>query len=1222
MPNGVLLDLRGNRLNSGDPATAFASFETAQVIGPGTVRVSYSGGERTLTGNYQIGTDGNVYFVADTAFPPGQQTVTVRTAPEVSIYRGTDANDTALSGASTDDYIYGGSTARETGTGSDTIDAGSGNDTVFAGDGADTVFGGAGRDVLYGGSGNDSLSGGMGADSIFGGEGADRIDGGAGNDVIDAGPGANRVAGGTGNDSITAGSGADTLFGNAGRDSIRAGDGDDTIYGGDSADTIEAGAGNDTVYGEAGSDVIFGGAGNDTLYGDDPAPAAATTETLRWTTQGASGTDLRQGFTQDTGSVNVSVSFRDDGSLAETTSSNTAIYTGNTATAPNSSLFIRGGGGETGTTTIDFAADPESGVTDAVRDVGFWITDIDGVRDQANNFVDQVTVTAFDSDGNEVPVTITLPAGSNDTRSGQTVTGSLNNDEANEADGAAYVQIPGPVSSIVIGFRNADGGTTNHAVFVSDIAFTTVVPTGGDDTIDGGDGDDRLFGGAGNDTLSGGEGRDRLEGGAGNDTLYGGAGEDSLHGGTGNDHLYGGSENDTLVGGAGDDTIYGGAGDDVIGGFDDEGGNDVLYGGAGNDRILGGAGNDTVYGGDGDDLLTGGTGTDTIYGGAGSDYIAVTDDHGSNTVVGGEDEGDTDVDTLGLYNFTSTEGATLVYSDAETGTASFDGTDAHVAFSEIEQVMLTDYDDTVDASATADGVSVFLRDGDDSFVGGAGDDYVSAGAGADRVQGGAGDDTIDLGTDDGAIDTVVLENGSGQDTILGFEAPVDNGDGTFTGRDQLDVTNLFDGNGDPVNVADVTVSEADGHAVLTFPGGESITLNGIGAAEAGNPFYLNAMGIPLTDGTVSGTAGDDVIAPGYVDQDGDRVDGDDAILPGDSGADDLIEAGAGDDTVRAGDGDDEVYGGTGNDTLFGGAGDDTLFGGAGDDILQGGAGRDTLFGGAGDDQLTVGAGDSAFGGAGDDVFTLDDTTGEPGRTISGGAGDETVGDTLKLGTRGNLREVLENANDDGTGSFSGTATLDDGTVIAFDEIENIICFTPGTQIVTPTGTRDIADLRKGDLVLTRDHGLQPIRWIRARSVPARGRFAPVRIRPGVLSGQDGDLLVSPQHRMLFQGYRAELLFGESEVLVPAKHLIDGKLVTQDEGETVTYIHMMFDQHEVVFANGAPSESFHPGSIGLTAVSEAARDELFAIFPELRADVNAYGKTARRCLKRHEARLLL
>ena len=108
---------------------------------------------------------------------------------------------------------------------------------------------------------------------------------------------------------------------------------------------------------------------------------------------------------------------------------------------------------------------------------------------------------------------------------------------------------------------------------------------------------------------------------------------------------------------------------------------------------------------------------------------------------------------------------------------------------------------------------------------------------------------------------------------------------------------------------------------------------------------------------------------------------------------------------------------------------------------------------------------------------------------------------------------------------------------------------------------------------------------------------------------------------MFQGYRAELLFGESEVLVAAKHLVDGKLVMQDTGGDVTYIHMIFEEHEVVYAEGPTTESFHPGEVSLSAVSYPAREKLFALFPELRSNIGGYGQTARRYLKRHEAELL-
>ena len=150
--------------------------------------------------------------------------------------------------------------------------------------------------------------------------------------------------------------------------------------------------------------------------------------------------------------------------------------------------------------------------------------------------------------------------------------------------------------------------------------------------------------------------------------------------------------------------------------------------------------------------------------------------------------------------------------------------------------------------------------------------------------------------------------------------------------------------------------------------------------------------------------------------------------------------------------------------------------------------------------------------------------------VIGGEGDETIGDTLQLGQLADLSTLVITTPANVGGGMSGYVTLDDGTILNFSEIENIICFTPGTRIATPSGARMVEGLKIGDYVVTRDHGLQPIRWIGKRTVPALNRFAPVRIRPGVLSGLETDLLVSPQHRMLFQGYRAELLFGESEVL--------------------------------------------------------------------------------------------
>jgi hypothetical protein len=200
-----------------------------------------------------------------------------------------------------------------------------------------------------------------------------------------------------------------------------------------------------------------------------------------------------------------------------------------------------------------------------------------------------------------------------------------------------------------------------------------------------------------------------------------------------------------------------------------------------------------------------------------------------------------------------------------------------------------------------------------------------------------------------------------------------------------------------------------------------------------------------------------------------------------------------------------------------------------------------------------------------------------------------------------------------TGVGAGTLT--------FSNIENVICFTPGTLVATVRGLRAVERLSIGDLVLTRDNGPQPIRWIGSRTVPAYGKYAPVRIGKRALLGLQRDLIVSPQHRMLFSGYQAELLFGCREVLAAAINLVDDTAITRQEGGMVTYIHLLFDQHEIITAHGALTESLHTGDGALAGLSAASRAELFNLFPALRSDPAGYGATARRVLKQHEARLI-
>ena len=185
----------------------------------------------------------------------------------------------------------------------------------------------------------------------------------------------------------------------------------------------------------------------------------------------------------------------------------------------------------------------------------------------------------------------------------------------------------------------------------------------------------------------------------------------------------------------------------------------------------------------------------------------------------------------------------------------------------------------------------------------------------------------------------------------------------------------------------------------------------------------------------------------------------------------------------------------------------------------------------------------------------------------------------------------------------------------------IACFTRGSQIKTQSGEVAIEDLAVGDRVETLDHGLQPIRWIGSSKRHATGNMAPILIRKGAL-GNTRDLRVSPQHRMLLSGWHAEVLFGEREVLATAKSLVNDHSILREEGGEVEYFHMLFDTHEIVYAEGAPSESFHPGPEGWKALDEPTRNEILELFPQLaNGNFDSYGPSARASLKYKEGSLL-
>lgn len=229
-----------------------------------------------------------------------------------------------------------------------------------------------------------------------------------------------------------------------------------------------------------------------------------------------------------------------------------------------------------------------------------------------------------------------------------------------------------------------------------------------------------------------------------------------------------------------------------------------------------------------------------------------------------------------------------------------------------------------------------------------------------------------------------------------------------------------------------------------------------------------------------------------------------------------------------------------------------------------------------------------------------------------------TGQTVTLGAGGQFTVTGDGDEE----NFNFTYAVTDGvnTDTGFVNATSIPCFVAGTKIATPSGDKQVQDLAPGDLVLTQDDGPQELRWIGTRTVAAEGAFAPILIRAGTF-GARHDVQVSPLHRVLIRDSLAELLFGEAEVLVNAKDLVNDHSVLRVTGGTVTYVHLMFDKHQVVFSEGLATESFLPGPQTVKSMEAQVVDEICAIFPELDPKTGAgYSPAARRTLKGYEATL--
>jgi Ca2+-binding RTX toxin-like protein len=1008
---------------------------------------------------------------------------------------------------------------------------------------------------------------------------------------------------------------------------------DDLILAFEGNDTVEAGEGDDTVYGGSGDDSISGGTGNDTLFGDTGGGAvggagAPVREVFEWDEAPdpngpnpiESGDPISGPFTQDTGSNNVTFSIVSSAGITTFSSEDILVddivTDGGVADDDSSLDSLLNANGSSVAYRLDFESQAEN--------LSFRVNDID--------FGSQVTILAYDAEGNLVPVGLTvgedLVLGST-AQPNDTATSNGGGGVPNEDDYSVLVEIAGPIERLEIVHNQVN--ENQSGINISDIYFDTLpgdLGPEGADTIDGGEGDDEIFGEGGDDVLAGGDGDDSVEGGEGDDAITAGAG-DSVSGGDDADTIV---VDQALLDGAGNKTgtisADGGSGgddDDTLDltGFDgfrnlvsspDPDGNST-------------SGSVEVLNSDGDWVLVNFAEIETL----------LLPSQPPDGVVDGEDFGE----TMGP-GYDDADGPTDGGGDVIDGP---DGND--------DTILGNGGDDTIDAGLGDD--SVDGGEGNDSVFGGEGDDTLVGGSGVNTLDGGAGDDTLVAG-DEG--DTLI--GGAGNDDATGGDGddvidtsgPVTTSPTGPGGRPDLGYPGLFQGDEDPFDDRDTVVAGAGDDTITTGDDDDFID------AGAGD----DSVDAGFDKDTVLGGDGDDTIIGGEGNDSIDGGDGDDLIYGGlgpgsdpldieDDGSNplgpdlqpdngrDILNGGAGDDTIFGQDDDDTISGGDGDDYLDGGIDDDTISGDAGEDTIFGGQGNDSVDGGTGDDLIEGGSGADTLGGGDDrDTFVASAPGDMVGDEIDGGGGGDDF-DTLDVtgaitpGGRASVQFTSPDEEDgiirffDDEDNLEGTAT--------FQEIESVIgatvvCFTRGTLIATPQGERPVEELREGDRVLTRDNGMQEIRWMGSKHLDWRAlknaqHLRPVLIRAGALGGglPERDMMVSPNHRMLVTSEKTALYFEDSEVLVAAKHLVGIDGIAQVDTMGTTYVHFMCDRHEVVLANGAWSESFQPGDYSLRGLGNSQRSEIFELFPELAnsVGVGAY-RAARKTLKRHEASLLI
>jgi len=571
--------------------------------------------------------------------------------------------------------------------------------------------------------------------------------------------------------------------------------------------------------------------------------------------------------------------------------------------------------------------------------------------------------------------------------------------------------------------------------------------------------------------------------------------------------------------------------------------------------------------------------------------------------------------------------------------------------------------DLVDASGGDD--TVLAGFGNDTILGGDGNDSLDGGTGADLIFGGTGNDTLDGGTGTDANDTAVGPvyqeiSTAGAQAVAGT-----NGRGAFTVTTTSNETVAFGSTDDlsgffvgdralpnpQVERETHTHRYTEGLSPTQVPG-VRILMSRLESLEVVT-LSLDGIALDLNAAVASGDVSFEGNGAFTIDASGrltgllaDPADSEQAFLEltiriPHSRLDVFIS------TATFGSIDGAIYelfvdtnplvpaiSTSANDTLFGDAGNDLLRGRDGDDLIAGGVGNDRFEPGTGHDTI------SDFGNDDTDGARDGDQSNNDFVDLSGfynqASFDAAVlrGDIDPTVIRNPLEWLRADYGDDGilneraagwTAGNSLTLTNRGATVdprrLNFDTT-NVICFCRGTRIACANGAFAVEDLKVGDRVITRDHGYQKIRWIGRTLIKAHPEIAPIRIRKGVLENSR-DLLISPNHRVLLKGPMLELLLGHTEVLVPAKYLVDGEAVLREPPGDVEYFHILFDCHELILSEQCWTESFHPGCVGWSTLCEEARAEILHLFPCLDAQTGKSDMiTARYVVNRREAAVSL